>query len=116
MISDLLGTTVEGVHRLLGALGVPTVHFPGHGDERYVLTYALESTLFALGMPKAIKERPDMIRLHQELAGVLYGTLTKEALRERVAGLIKTLTSDAKKPKMKRVKGNQKTWAGRTPS
>jgi hypothetical protein len=74
--------------------------------------------MFALGMPKKIKESPDLLRVHQELAGVMYGTLTKEALRERVMALIKGLTSPSKGTimKKKRPRSAWKTWGGRKPS
>lgn len=97
---EAFGLSEKHVRSLLGVLGVPLVHFPG-GDARYVLLYALDTSLFRLGLPKVIKEDADMTRVHHELAGVLYGTLTKEMIRERVLVLGKVLTSTAKKGKMK---------------
>ena len=118
---DILGDTEAGVRSLCATFGLPLCHFPGmSSDARYVLTYAFESAMFELGLPKKIKERPDLVRVHQELAGVLYGSLTKEALRERVLQLARTLTSageDATMSRKKtRVKKNQSTWSGRKPS
>jgi hypothetical protein len=120
ILAESMGCTLKGLHTLLASLGdIPRVHFPGTGDYEYVLTYAFESALFTLGMPKPIREREDLCRLHQELAGVLYGTLTKEALRERVKSLVKSLTSAGDKAtigRRKRKRSDHRTWSGRKPS
>ena len=122
VLADLLGTTEKGIRTLLGILELPIAHFPGTSDSRYVLTYAFESAMFALGMPKKIKGSPDLLRVHQELAGVLYGSLTKEALKERVKLLIKSLTSSGSEPtigkgkRKKRPRSAYSTWPGRKPS
>lgn len=102
-LMDAFGIAEKHVRSLLSVLGVPLVHFPG-GDARYALLYALDTSLFNLGLPKIIKESPDLARVHHELAGVLYGTLTKEMIRERVLALGKVLTSHAKDGKMGRRK------------
>jgi hypothetical protein len=120
VLADTMGTTEKGIRTLLATLDLPIAHFPGMADSRYVLTYAFESAIFALGMPKKIKEDADLLRVHQELAGVLYGTLTKEALRERVRLLIKGLTSTENKAtigkKRRRSRDAYRTWPGRTPN
>lgn len=119
MLADLVGTTDKGIRNLIGLLGLPVVHFPGMTESHYVLAYAFESALFALGMPKAIREQPDLLRVHQELAGVLYGSLSKEVIRERVKLLAKTLTSageGATIGRRKRPKSSHTTWGGRKPS
>ena len=120
VLADTICITEAGLRTLLSALdGIPIVHFPSHGDARYILTYAFESALFNLGMPVKIKEKPDLMRVHQELAGVLYGSLTKEALRDRVKMLIKSLTSagdEATIGRRKRPKESYKSWSGRKPS
>lgn len=118
VLADTMGTTDKGIRTLLSTLELPIAHFPGMSDSRYVLVYAFETSMFALGMPKKIKESPDLLRVHQELAGVMYGTLTKEALRERVMALIKGLTSPSKGTimKKKRPRSAWKTWGGRKPS
>lgn len=120
VLANLMGTTEKGIRTLLGVLKLPIAHFPGMADSYYVLTYAFESSMFALGMPSAIKESPDLLRVHQELAGVLYGTLTKEALRERVKQMVQTLTSAGDKAiigeKRKRSMSARRTWSGRVPS
>lgn len=120
VLADLMGTTEKGVRHLVSLLGgIPIAHFPGMAESHYVLTYAFESALFALGMPKAIREQPDLLRVHQELAGVLYGSLSKEVLRERVKLLAKALTSSSKEAtigRRKRPKSSHTTWGGRKPS
>lgn len=118
-LANLMGTTDEGIKKLIGALGLPVIHIPATGEARYILTYALETAMFALGMPKGIKDDPGLLRAHQELAGVLYGSLTKEALRDRVKSLVKTLTSADNKPKIgrrKRTRNAHKTWTGSKPN
>lgn len=120
-LADLIGTTDQGVRKLIGALGLPIVHIPETGEARYVLSYALETAMFAIGMPKGVKDGPGLLRAHQELAGVLYGSLTKEALRDRVKQLVSTLTSASdsatmKKGRRKRSRSAHQNWTGRTPS
>lgn len=130
VMADLLGSTEKGIRTLLSIFGIPIAHFPGMAaDSHYILTYAFESAMFNLGMPKNIKESPDLLRVHQELASVMYGTLTREALRERVKLLIKSLTSSGDdsiiggkpkknngKRKRRWPKDHHRTWTGRTPS
>lgn len=119
VLADLMGATEEGVRHLVALLGLPLAHFPGMGESQYVLTYAFESAMFNLGMPKPIRDQPDLLRVHQELAGVLYGSLSKEVLRERVKLLAKTLTlsdKDATIGRRKRPKSSHTTWGGRKPS
>lgn len=118
ILADAMGTTQKGIRTLLATLEppVPAYHFPGMGDSHYVLTYAFESALFALGMPKEIRGNKDLLRVHQELASVLYGTLTKEALKERVKMMIKELTSKSKGSiigKRRRTRDHHSTWPGR---
>jgi hypothetical protein len=117
VLANLLGSTEKSVRSLVGLLEIPLVHFPGTSDSRYILTYAFESALFGLGMPKKIKERPDLLRVHQELAGILYGTLTMDALKKRVLLLTKTLTSAGDDAiigkRKKRTRKDHSTWSGR---
>lgn len=119
VLADLMGTTDKGIRHLIGLLGLPVAHFPGMDESHYILTYAFESAMFTLGMPQLIKDTPDLLRVHQELAGVLYGTLSKEVLRERVKLLAKTLTLAGEKAtigRRKRPKSSHTTWGGRKPS
>ncbi len=119
VLADAMGTTEKGVRHLIALLGLPVAHFPGMEESTYILTYAFESAMFNLGMPKPIRDQPDLLRVHQALAGVLYGTLSKEVLKERVKLLAKTLTlsdKDATIGRRKRPKSSHTTWGGRKPS
>lgn len=93
---------------------IPMVSLPGQ-HEHYILLYALETALFALGLPKAQRDDPVLARAHQELAGLLYGGLTKQALATRVELLAKTLTSGSKAPKIRRKPDAWKRNAGKIP-
>lgn len=99
------GITVKAVEKLLGALKIPTIKMPDH-PVRYISLFSLENELFTLALPEALRNQKELARLNLELAGVLYGTLTKEVIRERVKGLAKTLkqglTSYDKKTRIKR--------------
>jgi len=124
ILGEALGASEDGIRSLCATFGLPLCHFPGMTAEaRYVLTYAFESAMFELGLPKKIKERPELVRVHQELSGVLYGSLTKEALRERVIQLAKVLTSAGEDATISRKrtrkgagKGAHGTWRGRKPN
>ena len=120
MLADMMGTTEKGIRTLISILGLPIAHFPGMTESYYVLAYAFESALFALGMSKAIREQPDLLRVHQELAGVLYGSLSKEVIRDRVKMLAKALTLAGEKAtigkRRKRSRASHTTWGGRKPS
>lgn len=120
VLADLMGTTDKGIRHLVSLLGLPIAHFPGMAESHYVLTYAFESALFALGMPKAIREQEGLLRVHQELAGVLYGSLSKEVIRDRVKMLATALTSSCSGAtigkRRKRSKSSHTTWGGRKPS
>ncbi len=118
VLADMLGCSEKGIRSLFAIFEIPVCHFPGMADSYYVLTYAFESAMFNLGMPKGVQGSSDLLRVHQELAGVLYGTLTKEALKERVKKMIKQLTSPGNKATIGRDKKAKRrhTWAGRTPS
>jgi hypothetical protein len=89
-LGKTLGIEEEHVRSLLGALEIPIIQIPG-SDKRHFSLYALETALFQLGLPTYLKEAPGLGRVHQELAGVLYGTLKKEVVRERVHQLARAL-------------------------
>lgn len=93
--------TERAVERVLGVLRVPTITMPDH-PKRYVNLYALEYSLFEIGLPEAMRGSKEMATMHHELASVVYGTLTKEVIRERCKTLAKTmrtgLTQARKKP------------------
>lgn len=62
--------------------GIPLVT-PMEGGKQYVNLYSLETALFEAGLPVAFKGDQTLVRTHQELCGVMYGTLSKEVIRER---------------------------------
>ena len=119
VLANLMGATEKGVRSLVAIFGIPLVS-PSSVSAQYVLTYAFESAMFNIGMPKKIRENPDLLRVHQELAGVLYGSLTKEALKNRVLLMTKTLTSSGDEAiigkRRKRTRKEHSTWTGRTPN
>lgn len=80
------GVPEEGVEHLLAAFTIPVITLPG-GDKRYVSLYSLEEALFEAGLPETFKGDTLLVKAHHELAGVLYGTLTREVIRERVVAL-----------------------------
>jgi len=114
-IARLLGTEEKHTTALCGFLGVPVLSFRGQ-EGHYVLVYSLEKELFRLGLPVMEREDPLLVQAHLELASLMYGVLTKEALKERVALLAKTLTSTVKKTKIQRKPSAWKRWSGRKPS
>lgn len=101
----------DAARTLLAALGCPLLNLPGT-TKQYVNLYGLESALFALSLPTTMKQTPDgtndpeLLRLHQELAGCMYLAATKEAVRERVKKLARQLgrglTSSKKRPIIKK--------------
>lgn len=114
-IARLLGVEEKQAKALCGLLKVPMLSFPGQADH-YVLIYALEKELFRLGLPVKERDDPVLVHTHLELASLMYGTLTKEVLKERVALLAKALTSGTKKAKIHRKPSTWRKWGGRTPS
>lgn len=89
-VAEDWGVTEKAIRTLLATLKLPLIKLPG-GDKRYVSLFPLEQGLFELGMPEAFKGDRAYLRTLQELAGVLYGTLTREVIRERVKAMAKTL-------------------------
>ena len=70
---------------------------PEPEGKRYVSLYALESALFEATIPNTFRGDRQFVRAHQELAGVLYGTLTKEVIRERCMQLASQLKKGPKR-------------------
>lgn len=95
------GVPEGGVEHLLGTFTIPVIKLPG-GDKRYVSLYSLEDALFEAGLPETFKGDTVLVRTHHELAGVLYGTLSKEVIRERVKALAKSLRSGPPRKTRKR--------------
>jgi len=115
-VALLLGIEEKKARALCSFLEIPMLAFGGQ-SEHYVLIYALEKGLFRLGLPAKERENPLLVSTHLELASIMYGTLTKEALKERVALLAKTLTSAVGQAKMKkRPRSSWTKWGGKKPS
>lgn len=113
-VARLLGVEDRHVRAMCAYFDPPVPVLSFHGQSTYyILVYALETALFALGLPKAIRDDPGLSRAHQELAGLLYGGLTRQALTDRVELLAKTLTSVSKNPKMYQDHNARKRWTGR---
>ena len=100
--------SMEGVGKF------PLIKFP-EGSKRYVSLYPLEKALFALGLPAAMRgerkkvaEEGLMDVMHQT-AAILYGTLTKEVVRQRIRLLAQNLKKEAlTKPKKRpRIRGKK---------
>ena len=82
--------------RLLGLLDIPVLIV---GGKEYFSLYALEASLFALGMPTQIAEDPNVLSMHHQMAGVMYGALRREAIWKRVEQLAKDIKKERKSPK-----------------
>jgi hypothetical protein len=93
-VAEDFGVTSDAALSLLEALGLPLLHLPG-SDKKYVNLYGLESALFAMTIPGKLVGQANggqggegqdlgLLRLHQELAGVMYLGATKQMVRERV--------------------------------
>lgn len=102
------GIEEKNVVRMMDKMELPRVIFDG-GKKKYVSLYPMEDYFFHLGLPEAYKGDTLLVKAHHELAGVLYGTLTKEVIRQRVKYLAKQLrdkplTSNKNTPKITRQK------------
>ena len=89
-LARYLTSPEDAVRRFLAALGIKLVR-PAGTEKQYVLVYALESALFEMGLPESFKGGKTIVRAHQELAGVLYGALDSEVIRQRVKALARAL-------------------------
>lgn len=82
------------LEELLRAADIKRLKFPW-GPKRYVSLFPLEMGLFQAGMPSGGYTGTDasnMMVAYQELAGLLYGGLTRKAIADRTKELVKTLT------------------------
>lgn len=84
------GVPESGVDKLLSVFGIPVIRIPG-GEKRYVSLWSLEVALFEAGLPAAAKGAQEAVRAIHAAAGIVYGTLTKEAIRERLSMLQRSL-------------------------
>ncbi len=84
------GVPEEGVRKLLGLFELPLLRIPG-GEKQYVNLWSLEVALFEAGTPNAAKGSQEAVRAIHAAAGVVYGTLGKEVIRERLSLLQRSL-------------------------
>lgn len=84
------GIQEASVVRLCGKFRIPIVT-PEPGGKRYVGLYPFESALFEAMLPEAFAADHELVKAHQELAGVLYGHVTAKLIRERVLAIAKGL-------------------------
>lgn len=89
-VATTFGMTGAEAETLCRALKVPLVAFPG-SPKRYINLYAIETALFEIGMPPQIRNDPALLRVHQELAGAMYGATTRAILMRRIRGLANQL-------------------------
>ncbi len=77
------GIPEASVDQVLAMFDLPAIKFPG-GSKRYVSLWPLELALFEAGLPVACKGTQPEVRAIHAAAGIVYGTLTKEVIRERL--------------------------------
>lgn len=102
------GVTEKAVRSMVAYLKLKVITFPDH-PKKYINLWSFEQGLFDLTLPDAMKGNVDLARLCRESAALIYGTLTKEVIRDRVKKLARSmrmgasaLTKDRKRTKMKR--------------
>jgi hypothetical protein len=104
-LAETIGGSTEDAFRMLEWFEVPTFDVRS-GGQSYFSLYALEVAMMSVGLPKAMKETPELFRTNMELAGVLYGTLRREIIRERVKKMFSALTNNkrtGRPPKHERI-------------
>lgn len=84
------GVPEEGIRKLLGLFELPLLRIPG-GEKQYVNLWSLEVALFEAGTPNAAKGSQEAVRAIHASAGIVYGTLSKEVIRERLSLLQRSL-------------------------
>lgn len=84
------GVPEKGVVSLLATFAIPLITLPG-GDKRYVSLWVLECALFEAGLPEAAKGSQEAVRAIHATAGIVYGVLTKEAIKQRLSLLQQAL-------------------------
>lgn len=97
------GIPEEGIVKLLAIFAIPILTLPG-GDKRYISLWPLEMALFEAGLPVACKGSQPAIRAIHASAGIVYGTLTKEVIRERLSRLQQDLARTGPHTSAKRKK------------
>ncbi len=77
------GIPEDAVNKVLAMFDLPAIKFPG-GSKRYVSLWPLELALFEAGLPSACKGTQKEVRAIHAAAGVVYGSLSREVIRERL--------------------------------
>lgn len=85
------GIPEDGIVKLLSVFAIPIITLPG-GDKRYVSLWSLEMALFEAGLPVACRGSQEAVRAIHASAGIVYGTLSKEVIREHLSRLQRDLT------------------------
>lgn len=85
------GIEEKHILRMLHQFGGIPLITPMEGGKQYVNLWALECALFEAGLPEATKGSQDAVRAIHASAGIVYGTLTKEAIRQRLSHLQQAL-------------------------
>ncbi len=80
------GVPESGIVKLLAMFAIPIITLPG-GEKQYVSLWPLEIALFEAGLPVACRGSQEAVRAIHASAGIVYGTLTKEVIRERLSRL-----------------------------
>ncbi len=95
------GIQEKSVIRLCAKFRIPIVT-PEPGGKKYIGLYPFESAMFEAMLPEAFQGAQELVRAHQELAGVLYGHITSKLIRERVLAIAKGLRKGPPSRKGKR--------------
>lgn len=86
------GVGEQDILRVLHQLGDIPLIVPKEGGKRYVSLWPLEMALFEAGLPIAAKGSQDAVRAIHASAGIVYGSLGKEAIRSRLQMLQRALS------------------------
>jgi hypothetical protein len=87
------GCSEEALRQYLDDFGIPVVEHCNGG--LYVSLYPLESTMFLEGLPTGWQcDDRGLPTVHQELAGVLYGSLTRDVVINRVRALVRAMRKE----------------------
>lgn len=101
------GLSELGVRKLLSAFEIPVIRMP-EGDKQYVSLWSLECALFEAGLPEACKGSQDAVRAIHATAGIVYGTMSKEVIRERLSLLQRSLSKPGPHTSKHRTKSGTK--------
>lgn len=90
------GVSLRAIHNIVKNWQLPTFT-PEKGGKSYVSLYSLETALFEALLPRTFQGDHEFVKAHHELAGCLYGTMTKEIIRERCMQLASQLKKGPKR-------------------